>query len=193
MRLQLDPASTGAGINGPGEAGQTAATGNSHVSTRSASGSGGDSIQLSGASQVLNRLSADRAARMAELESVPAVVRPHDDAGSLELAVIENMAREDLNPVEEARACAALVEELGLTREEVGLLYLLFGNVAPYFRGMLGKKRGGTFEVSNTGRVYMNSQCSDALLRLNGSASSTLGSSISPNFPCGAMISANVL
>jgi ParB family transcriptional regulator, chromosome partitioning protein len=62
-----------------------------------------------------------RAARMAELDSVPAVVRPHDDAGSLELAVIENMAREDLNPVEEARACAALVEELGLTREEVGL------------------------------------------------------------------------
>jgi ParB family transcriptional regulator, chromosome partitioning protein len=62
-----------------------------------------------------------RAARMAELETVPAVVRPHDDAGSLELAVIENMAREDLNPIEEARACAALVEELGLTREEVGL------------------------------------------------------------------------
>jgi ParB family transcriptional regulator, chromosome partitioning protein len=62
-----------------------------------------------------------RAAQMAELETIPAVVRQHDDAGSLELAVIENMAREDLNPVEEARACAALVEELGLTREEVGL------------------------------------------------------------------------
>ena len=42
-------------------------------------------------------------------------------AQSLELAVIENMAREDLNPVEEARACVGLVEELGLTREEVGL------------------------------------------------------------------------
>ncbi|MEY2441737.1 MAG: ParB family transcriptional regulator, chromosome partitioning protein, partial [bacterium] len=39
----------------------------------------------------------------------------------LEAALIENMAREDLNPVEEARACAALVEELGLTRETVGL------------------------------------------------------------------------
>ena len=37
------------------------------------------------------------------------------------MALIENMAREDLNPVDEARACAALVEELGLTREEVGL------------------------------------------------------------------------
>src|SRR4051794_11993181 len=61
-----------------------------------------------------------RAARLAELETVPALVRPRDDAEALEVALIENMAREDLNPVEEARACAALVEELGLTREEVG-------------------------------------------------------------------------
>ncbi len=62
-----------------------------------------------------------RAAQIAELESIPAVVREREDSESLELAVIENMAREDLNPVEEARACAALVDELGLTREEVGL------------------------------------------------------------------------
>jgi ParB family chromosome partitioning protein len=61
-----------------------------------------------------------RAAKMAELEAVPAIVRYHDDAASLEVALIENMAREDLNPVEEARACAALTEELGLSREEVG-------------------------------------------------------------------------
>jgi ParB family chromosome partitioning protein len=61
-----------------------------------------------------------RAAQLAELETVPAIVREHDDAASLEVALIENMAREDLNPVEEARACAALVEELGLTREDVG-------------------------------------------------------------------------
>jgi ParB family chromosome partitioning protein len=60
-----------------------------------------------------------RAAQLAELESVPAIVRHHDDAASLEVALIENMAREDLNPVEEARACAALTEELGLSREEV--------------------------------------------------------------------------
>jgi ParB family transcriptional regulator, chromosome partitioning protein len=61
-----------------------------------------------------------RAARLAGFDTVPALVRPDDDAASLELALIENMAREDLNPVEEARACALLVEELGLTREGVG-------------------------------------------------------------------------
>ncbi len=61
-----------------------------------------------------------RAAKLAELDVVPAIVRHHDDAASLEVALIENMAREDLNPVEEARACAALTEELGLSREDVG-------------------------------------------------------------------------
>jgi ParB family chromosome partitioning protein len=61
-----------------------------------------------------------RAAQLAGFDRVPALVRPHGDAESLELALIENMAREDLNPVEEARACSLLVEELGLTREDVG-------------------------------------------------------------------------
>ena len=61
-----------------------------------------------------------RAAQLAELDEIPAVVRAGQDAATLELALIENMAREDLNPIDEARACAALVEELGLTREEVG-------------------------------------------------------------------------
>ena len=61
-----------------------------------------------------------RAAQLAGLDTIPALVRVQDDAESLELALIENMAREDLNPVEEARACALLVEELGLTREEIG-------------------------------------------------------------------------
>jgi ParB family chromosome partitioning protein len=62
-----------------------------------------------------------RAAQLAGIDSIPALVRARDDAESLELALIENMAREDLNPVDEARACAALVEELGLSREEVGV------------------------------------------------------------------------
>jgi ParB family transcriptional regulator, chromosome partitioning protein len=61
-----------------------------------------------------------RAAKLAGIERIPALVRMHDDAEAIELALIENMAREDLNPIEEARACAALVEELGITREDVG-------------------------------------------------------------------------
>jgi ParB family chromosome partitioning protein len=61
-----------------------------------------------------------RAAKLAELTTIPAVVRETAEAERLELALVENMAREDLNPVEEARACATLVEDLGLTKEELG-------------------------------------------------------------------------
>ncbi|MGH2951287.1 MAG: ParB/RepB/Spo0J family partition protein [Solirubrobacterales bacterium] len=61
-----------------------------------------------------------RAAREAGLETVPALVRESDDAERLQTALIENVAREDLNPVDEARACATLVEDLGLTKEELG-------------------------------------------------------------------------
>jgi ParB family chromosome partitioning protein len=61
-----------------------------------------------------------RAAKLAGLDQIPALVQDRDDATSLEVALVENMAREDLNPVEEARAVAGLVEELGLTREAVG-------------------------------------------------------------------------
>jgi ParB family chromosome partitioning protein len=61
-----------------------------------------------------------RAAQIAGLQSIPALVREREDAATLEVALIENMAREDLTPIEEARACAALIEELGLTREQVG-------------------------------------------------------------------------
>ena len=50
---------------------------------------------------------------------MPAVVREQAKAERLQAALIENMVREDLNPVEEARACAALVEDLGLTKEEL--------------------------------------------------------------------------
>jgi ParB family transcriptional regulator, chromosome partitioning protein len=60
-----------------------------------------------------------RAARQAGLEKVPAVVRDPEEAERLQAALIENMAREDLNPVDEARACAALVDDLGLSKEEL--------------------------------------------------------------------------
>jgi ParB family transcriptional regulator, chromosome partitioning protein len=60
-----------------------------------------------------------RAAQQAGLEKVPAVVRDQAEAERLQAALIENMVREDLNPVEEAKACDALVQELGLTKEEL--------------------------------------------------------------------------
>jgi ParB family chromosome partitioning protein len=61
-----------------------------------------------------------RAAKLAGLERVPALVRSTEENERLELALIENMARQDLNPVDAARACAALVDELGLSKEAVG-------------------------------------------------------------------------
>jgi ParB family transcriptional regulator, chromosome partitioning protein len=66
-----------------------------------------------------------RAAREAGLPTVPAVVRDADDRDSLLLALVENVVREDLSPVEEARAYAALEDEFGLSlgelAERVGL------------------------------------------------------------------------
>jgi ParB family transcriptional regulator, chromosome partitioning protein len=61
-----------------------------------------------------------RAAQMVQLETIPALVRDTEDWERLDLALAENMARVDLNPVEEARACAMLVDDLGLTKQEVG-------------------------------------------------------------------------
>jgi ParB family chromosome partitioning protein len=60
-----------------------------------------------------------RAAQEAGLQTVPAIVRDEDEAERMQTALIENVAREDLNPVDEARACAALVDELGLSKEEL--------------------------------------------------------------------------
>ena len=60
-----------------------------------------------------------RAAREAGLSSVPALLRDEDEGQRMQIALIENVAREDLNPVDEARACATLVDDLGLSKEEL--------------------------------------------------------------------------
>jgi ParB family transcriptional regulator, chromosome partitioning protein len=60
-----------------------------------------------------------RAAKQAGLKMVPAVVRDEAEAERMQTALIENVVREDLNPVDEARACAALVEDLGLSKEDL--------------------------------------------------------------------------
>ena len=59
-----------------------------------------------------------RAARMAELNEVPAVIIEADDKKAMELALIENLQRQDLNPVEEALGYQSLIEEYGLTQED---------------------------------------------------------------------------
>ena len=63
-----------------------------------------------------------RAAKLAGLEHIPALVRSVDEIASLEIALAENVAREDLNSIEEAQAYAALVDEFGLTHERVAEL-----------------------------------------------------------------------
>lgn len=61
-----------------------------------------------------------RAAEVAGLIKIPAVIRNVSDDKVLEIALIENIQREDLNPIEEARAYKKLIETLGLTKEMVG-------------------------------------------------------------------------
>ena len=59
-----------------------------------------------------------RAARLAELREIPVVIIEADDKKAMELALIENLQRQDLNPVEEALGYQVLMEEHGLTQEE---------------------------------------------------------------------------
>lgn len=61
-----------------------------------------------------------RAARLAGLSEIPAVVRDGDDTSGLTEALVENLQREDLGPLEEAAAYRQLLEDFGLTHEEVG-------------------------------------------------------------------------
>jgi ParB family chromosome partitioning protein len=60
-----------------------------------------------------------RAARQAGLEKVPAIVRDSEEVERMQVALIENMVRENLNPIDEARACAALIDELGVSKEDL--------------------------------------------------------------------------
>lgn len=60
-----------------------------------------------------------RAAKMAGLVTIPAIVLDYDDRGMAEMALVENLQRKDLNPVEEGMAYRKLMDTYGLTQEEV--------------------------------------------------------------------------
>ena len=63
-----------------------------------------------------------RAAQRARLHSIPSLVREHDDSSSAELALIENVQRQDLNAIEEAEGYQALIGRFGHTQDNVGKL-----------------------------------------------------------------------
>lgn len=60
-----------------------------------------------------------RAARMAGINKIPAIIKEYDKRETMEIALIENLQREDLNAVEEAEGYKELIEEFGLTQEEL--------------------------------------------------------------------------
>lgn len=75
-----------------------------------------------------------RAAKMAGLKTIPVVVREFQESEMMELALIENLQREDLNPIEEAEAYARLIKEFGLTQDE---LAVTLGKSRPAIANML--------------------------------------------------------
>ena len=76
-------------------------------------------LKLGGGYEIIAGERRWRASRLAGLESVPAIIREINDTEILELALVENLQREDLNAVEEAEGYKMLVDTYGLTQEEV--------------------------------------------------------------------------
>lgn len=60
-----------------------------------------------------------RAAKLAGLKEIPAIIKDFDDQKVMEIALIENLQREDLNPIDEAKAYKSLMEQFNLTQEEI--------------------------------------------------------------------------
>ena len=90
------------------------------------------------------------AARLAGLETIPVIFKAVDEADSLRLALVENLQRENLNPIDVARAYRSLIETFGLSQEEMA--------------GMIGKSRSA---VANTIRLLFLPDRIQALLSEN--------------------------
>ncbi len=77
-----------------------------------------------------------RAAKIAGLTEIPSIIRENDDRKNKEIALIENIQREDLNPIEKARGLKALMDEYGMTQQQLA--------------DTIGKSRSG---IANTMRI----------------------------------------
>lgn len=75
-----------------------------------------------------------RASKIAKKETIPAIVRPLSESGMMEIAVLENLQREDLTPLEEADAYQTLISKLNLTQEQVSQR---LGKSRPYIANYL--------------------------------------------------------
>ncbi len=79
-----------------------------------------------------------KAARIAGLKTIPAIIREFNDEQMMEIALIENIQREDLNPIDEAKGYQAIIMKLNLTQEEVSRK---FGKSRSYITNLLGLLR----------------------------------------------------
>ena len=76
-----------------------------------------------------------RASRLAGLTTIPAIIKEYNDQEMMEIALIENIQRENLNPIEEANALANIIKSTGMTQEEIGRK---FGKSRSYITNLLG-------------------------------------------------------
>ena len=79
-----------------------------------------------------------RASKLAGLDKIPAIIRDFNDEQMMEIALIENIQREDLNPIDEAKGYQAIIMKLGLTQDEVSKK---FGKSRSYITNLLGLLR----------------------------------------------------
>ena len=95
-----------------------------------------------------------RASKIAGKETIPAIIRDITDQEMMEIALIENIQREDLNPIEEAEAFSKIIETSGMTQEEAAKK---FGKSRSYITNILGLLRlpEKTMELVREGKITM--------------------------------------
>lgn len=95
-----------------------------------------------------------KASRLAGLKTIPAIIRDFNDQQMMEIALIENVQRENLNPIDEAKAYKAIIEKAGYTQEE---LSRKFGKSRSYLTNLLGllKLPSNTKKYVESGEISM--------------------------------------